>query len=229
MKRYRLNILYEDANLCVVVKPAGVESQSSKGLTMDMVSLIRNHLSTGGDSNYIGVIHRLDKPVSGIMVFAKDKNTAKWLSKQFLEKQVTKRYQAIVCGKVPDSCGQLRDNLEKSKNSNQSYVSEDGGKEASLKYTVMEYLQRAGKDYTKLEITLATGRHHQIRVQFANAGFPLAGDRKYGEDGSSDLALKSVYLKFYHEKKRQWMEFEIEGLSYASEISDGLKNSNRIA
>ncbi len=211
MRKYRLNVLYEDEDLMVVVKPAGVESQASKGLNMDMVSLIRKHLSTSGGSDYVGVIHRLDRPVSGIMVFAKNKVTANRLSGQISERKMEKRYQAIVCGKMDKKCGQLINRLEKSRKNNVSAVSEDGGKEAVLHYRVLDSFFVEEREYTKLEITLDTGRHHQIRVQLAAAGHPLAGDRKYGMDESRDLALKSVYLRFFHEAKHRWMEFETDG------------------
>lgn len=214
MKKEKLEILYEDEDLIVVVKPVGMVSQSVGGLEMDMVSAIRNYLSTSKKGLYVGVIHRLDKPVSGIMVFAKNKNTSKWLSKQVSDRKMQKRYQAVVCGKIVDKCGQLEDFLQKSGKENRSEVSGENGKRAILQYAVMEHLQRNEKDYTRIEITLVTGRHHQIRVQFANAGFPLLGDRKYGSDASGDLALKSVYLRFYHEAKKAWLEFTIDGISW---------------
>lgn len=212
MKKHSLNVLYEDEDIIVVIKPSGVDSQSNKGLEMDMVSLIQNHLSTNGGTKYVGVIHRLDKPVCGIMVFAKNQHTAKYLSKQILEHKIEKKYHALVCGKLLQKCGQLRDNLEKLGKTNVSIVSEHGGKEAILYYRVLEYVSSEGRDYTKLEISLKTGRHHQIRVQLSNAGYPLVGDRKYGKDTSKNLALKSVYLKFYLETKKKWMEFTIDGL-----------------
>lgn len=216
----KLNIIYEDNDVIVVIKPTGIESQSSKGLESDMVSLIRNYLYKKNLSNYVGVIHRLDKNVTGIMVFAKNKNTAKWLSKQVSEGNIKKKYIAIACGKIVDKCGKLEDYLCKnSKNNISEIIDKDklnlypNAKLARLNYKVLEYITIDKKEYTKVDIELITGRHHQIRVQFAGFGYPLRGDRKYGNDiGSGNIDLRSYYIEFYHERLKKMIKFDISSV-----------------
>lgn len=217
----RLKIYYEDTDIIVVEKPVGVESQVSKGLSLDMVSMIRNHLSTTNSGEYIGVIHRLDKPVGGIMVFAKNKNAAKWLSQEMIRHKIQKKYEAIVCGKLVDKCGELQHFLWKDTVENISKVVDNcgqvsKGKQATLKYKVLEEIEREGEDFTRVEIIPMTGRHHQIRVQFSYIGHSIYGDQKYGniKYKHKRLALKSIYLGFIHPTTRKWMEFYEQGIDW---------------
>lgn len=181
-----LDILFEDKDLIVVKKPVGMESQSSKGLAADMVSEIKRHihnLSPTVGEPYVGVIHRLDKPVSGIMVYAKTKNAAAALSKQVADGEMKKKYLAVVCGKPVDKVDNFVDYLLKDGKTNTSRIVDkwtNGGKLAELRFQVLEsqIIEPYG-ELLLLEVGLLTGRHHQIRVQMAGHGMPLWGDNKY--------------------------------------------------
>ena len=189
-----VKIIYEDADLLVVEKPAGLESQSSRKFEPDMVSEIKNYLristkkstksSTGGGEPYVGVIHRLDKPVAGVMVYAKNQKAAASLSRQVQDGRMEKQYRAVVCGKLVDIVGNYVDYLLKDGKNNYSSVVDKtaaGSKRAELSYRVLGEKEEAAKGETQeilslVEIRLLTGRHHQIRVQFAAHGTPLWGD-----------------------------------------------------
>lgn len=181
-----LKILYEDPEIIVVWKPVGMESQSSRGFAADMVSEIKRHIhnsSPKGGEPYLAVIHRLDKPVSGILVYAKTKCAAAALSKQVSNGSMRKKYLAVVCGKPVDNSGTLVDYLLKDEKINLSRIVEKGttdAKRAELSYVIRS--SREVEPYgtlTLMEIQLLTGRHHQIRVQMAGHGMPLWGDSKY--------------------------------------------------
>ncbi len=222
-----IKILYEDDAILAAVKPAGLESQASRKLEPDMVSEIKNYLlrsrrrqerqaggnlstkmstnsSTQDQEPYVGVIHRLDKPVSGVMVYAKTKEAAAFLSKEVQEHRVTKIYHAVVCGKPVDNVGNFVDRLSMDRENNYSRIvdnSEPAGKTAELSYRVIG--ENEEKGLTLVEIHLKTGRHHQIRVQFAGHGLPLWGDTKYNPDAlkrgeKGPLALAAVSLSFVH-------------------------------
>ena len=181
-----LEILYEDASVIVVWKPVGMESQSSRGFGADMVSEIRRHihkLSPKSGEPYVGVIHRLDKPVSGILVYAKDKKAAAALSKQVSGGAMSKKYLAVLCGKPAQNVDNYVDYLLKEEKENRSRIVDKGitgAKQAKLRLRSLE--TRTVEPYGELtlaEVTLFTGRHHQIRVQMAGHGLPLWGDNRY--------------------------------------------------
>lgn len=215
-----LNVLYEDSDIIVVKKPAGIESQSRKGLAADMVSQIKRHIhifSPKTGEPYVGVIHRLDKPVSGIMVYAKTKNAAANLSNQVASGKMEKKYYAVLCGKPVDNVDNYVDYLLKDEKTNLSRIVDKGitdAKIAKLRFQVLETIQddRYG-ELTLVQIELLTGRHHQIRVQMAGHGTPLWGDCKYNPifaeaSGSAaarpagrtvvNLALSACELTFTH-------------------------------
>lgn len=217
-----LEILYEDEALIVGYKPAGMESQSSRSFAPDMVSEIRRHIhisSPGKGEPYVGVIHRLDKPVSGILVYAKTKNAAASLSKQVADKKMLKKYLAVVCGKPVDKVDKYVDYLLKDEKSNCSRIVDKwttGGRRAELQYRELEraVVEPYG-ELTLLEVELLTGRHHQIRVQMAGHRLPLWGDNKYNPTfaggaphGSRvNVALAAYELTFLHPSSRQKMTF----------------------
>ena len=225
-----LKILFEDREILVAVKPEGVDSEAARGFGRDMVNMIRNHLAQGRENTqppYVGVIRRLDKPVSGIMVFAKTKEAAAALSKELREGKMTKTYRAILCGQPAEKSGMLCDWMIQEKKGNLSRVgkkTDPGAKEAKLSYTVLRKQFLEGQQVSEVEVRLLTGRHHQIRVQFASRGMPLMGDRKYnpayqtsppaGLCGTSEmgkhLCLTAVSLTFTHPKTRRPMRFSID-------------------
>lgn len=181
-----LKILYEDPQIIVVWKPVGMESQSSRGFAADMVSEIKRHIHNSSPKRgepYLAVIHRLDQPVSGILVYAKTKRAAAALSKQVSDGSMKKKYLAVVCGKPVNNSDTLVDYLLKDKKTNVSRIVDKrttDAKRAELSYVVKG--SREAEPYgtlTLMEIQLLTGRHHQIRVQMAGHGMPLWGDNKY--------------------------------------------------
>ncbi|MBQ8184938.1 MAG: RluA family pseudouridine synthase [Lachnospiraceae bacterium] len=237
----KLNILYEDTHLLVCYKPAGVPVQSADVGREDCVSILKNYLyeKQPGKEPYLGVVHRLDQPVEGALVFAKTPFAAKELSRQVTDGTMQKYYLALCklsaadCGK----CGKLVhsvDNVEKPVENPQIYedyllkngktntseiVSErtPGAKKARL-----EFWELGRKDGQKLvKIKLITGRHHQIRVQMAHHGSPLAGDTKYNpqsvENSNVDkslaagrgVALCAYRLELIHPKSGKLLQFEI--------------------
>ena len=188
-----LKVLYEDDEILVVIKPAGVESQAAKRFAPDMVSEVKKHLvitksRTPGKDPYGGVTHRLDKPVSGVMVYAKTKRAAAALSEQVQSHKMKKIYTAVVHGRPVNMVDNYVDYMVKTPDGNYSQVVDKGitgAKKAELSYEVLKTIDGkiAGMPETELSlvrISLKTGRHHQIRVQMAHHGTPLYGDMKYG-------------------------------------------------
>lgn len=230
-----LRILYEDEHMIVVWKPVGMESQSSRGFGADMVSEIRRHIhnlstktSPKTGEPYVGVIHRLDKPVSGVMVYAKEKKTAAVLSRQVAEGKMEKRYLAVVCGKPVDNVENYVDYLLKDDKMNVSRIVDmgiTGAKRAELICRTLETKQVEPYGLLTLaEIELLTGRHHQIRVQMAGHGLPLWGDNRYNPRfggpcspaethpvssvrSRADVALAAYQLTFAHPVTGKTMTF----------------------
>lgn len=215
-----MKIIYEDAQLLVCEKPVGVASQNERGFAEDMVSLLMNHRRKQKDADcYIGVVHRLDKMVGGIMVYAKTKQAAAELSRQVANHEMKKCYYAVVKGRPEQECGIYEDYLIKDGKLNISRVvdrKQKDAKRAVLNYRVLETIcledsQGLEQEYSLVDIELLTGRHHQIRVQFSSRGLPLAGDRKYHleQAGTSykGVALYSYSLGFKHPKTKKYIEF----------------------
>ena len=172
-------IIYEDPHIIVCRKPAGIPTQTARIGTSDMESMLKNYLSGG----YLAVIHRLDQPVEGLLVFAKTPRAAKELNRQLTAAGFGKYYRALVSG-IPDpSAGILEDYLVKDARTNTSRVctkNTPGAKAARLHYRTEKIYRDTSPVTSLVEIHLDTGRHHQIRVQMAHLGCPLVGDRKYG-------------------------------------------------
>ena len=203
----KLEVLYEDNHIIVVVKPYNVLSQGdSTGDTsiMDMVkSYIKEKYHKPGNV-YLGLVHRLDRPVGGIMVFARSSKAASRLTKAFNEHKITKKYLAIVHGKMEKEKSTLVDKIEKTADGN-SIISANG-KEAILDYEVLDYNKE--NDCSLVSIVLKTGRHHQIRVQFASRGHYLLGDQRYGVLDNKQISLFSYYLSFTHPVTKEVLEFK---------------------
>ena len=201
----KLNILYEDNHIIVVVKPYNVLSQGDstgdRSIMDDIKDYIKIKYNKPGNV-YLGLVHRLDRPVGGIMVFARSSKAANRLTKMFNEHKITKKYLAIVNGKLEGN-GEFIDKIEKGKDGN-SFIS-DNGKEAILDYEVISYNKEF--DCTLVSIVLKTGRHHQIRVQFSSRGHYLLGDQRYGVVDNSQICLFSYYLSFEHPVNHKILEF----------------------
>ncbi len=208
-------IVYEDPVLLVVHKPAGIATETAKIGQADLVSELKNYRKKKVENTYIGVVHRLDQPVEGLLVFAKDARTAKRLSDELQDGSLSKKYVALTAG-VPQSQEGVRiDFLVKDGRTNLSKVvmaDTPGAKEASLQWKLLAHNDKI----SLLEIELFTGRHHQIRVQMAHAGFPLLGDLKYGTALAKELsnafaihktALLAYQLCLIHPIEQKKMEF----------------------
>lgn len=217
-----IEILYEDKELIVVKKPVGMESQSASSFAPDMVSEIRKHIHNQypkAGEPYVGVIHRLDKPVGGVMVYARTKRAAAALSRQVQAHEMRKVYKAVVCGNIVDNVENFVDYLLKDSRNNMSNIVEKGitgAKRAELRYRVIGRLEKP-ELLTLVEVELSTGRHHQIRVQFAGHGFPLWGDNRYNpafagkrEKHRESVALWAWRLTFIHPVSGEAMTFEAE-------------------
>lgn len=200
-----MQILFEDPHIVVCVKPAGVLSQFSPGKA-NMVTLLREQ--TGGD---IFPVHRLDREVGGVMVFAKTQKAAAALSKQIAQHSFEKIYLARVHGVPEPEKGEMEDLLFKDSAKNKVFVvrrERKGVKAAKLAYEVLS-VDETGNALVK--IRLFTGRTHQIRVQFASHKHPLFGDGKYGaRDGEKQLQLRSAQIAFDHPETGERMAFEIK-------------------
>ena len=180
------DIVYEDEYILAAVKPYGVPSEADHSNKEDMLSVLKNYLFDRGDTDeepYLAVINRLDRPVSGITLFAKSEEAAAKLSDLVQERKIEKDYQAVVCGEVPEDEGELTDWILFDKKENVSRIVPEGtkgAKKAMLSYEVLDVIDTDEGTFTYLLIHLQTGRHHQIRCQMAAHGFPIWGDVKYG-------------------------------------------------
>ncbi|MCC8026366.1 MAG: RluA family pseudouridine synthase [Clostridium sp.] len=240
-----ISVIYEDRDVIVVKKPAGLESQSSRSFAPDMVSEIRRYLSQKRDIHklptvrnaseppYVGVVHRLDKPVGGVMVYGKNQKAAASLCAALQEGKMKKFYLAVVCGKLVDKQGAYVDYLRQDRKNNTSCIVDKSVKDSKkgvLNYKVLEVIHREEpeeKIYSLIDIELLTGRHHQIRVQMAGHGAPVWGDSRYGEristnvekestsggllsTGHLPLALWAYSLKFPHPATGKICSFELK-------------------
>ncbi len=205
MTAMKTEIIMEDAQIIVCRKPAGIAVQTGQIGQQDVLGELKHD----GKRPYIGVIHRLDQPVEGLLVFAKTKAAAANLNRQMAENKMVKKYAAAVVGAGLPEAETLVDFLKKDARANRSFVVKKTGqpdasaKRAKLSYRVMS----RENEVALIEVVLATGRHHQIRVQMAHRGSPLLGDCKYGNDTSVMLsekynvkqtALSAFWLEFFH-------------------------------
>ena len=197
-----IEIIHIDRDVIVCIKPAGVLSTDEEG---GMPELLRKTL--GDDHANIRAVHRLDRVVGGLMVYARRKTAAAELSRQIREDSFGKEYRAVLHGKPDENKGTLTDLLLRNAAERKTYVVTElqkGAQEAILDYEVLAETE----EMTKVGITLRTGRTHQIRAQFSSRGLPLVGDRKYGTaEDECDIALWSCKLSFTHPWSGEKMEF----------------------
>lgn len=206
-----VRVLYEDNHIITAIKPAGVLSQSDGSGSPDMLTILKEYIkieySKPGEV-YLGLVHRLDRPVSGVMVFARTSKAASRLSEQIRNRRVEKIYRCVVDG-VLDGEGRLENYISKDGDSNTVTVIDT--EKSGFKVSFLDYKTLDHRDgLTLTEVKLGTGRSHQIRAQMAHAGFPLVGDQKYGKRDSrcKDIALEAYKLSFEHPVKRELMTFE---------------------
>lgn len=202
-------IIYEDEHLLIIEKPAGVLSQEDHTGDPDVLTLCKQYLSRSQNNPFLGLIHRLDRPVSGLMILAKNRNAANNLSKQVCDRTIQKTYWAITTGSPPRN-GVLTHRLHKNSDTNIVEVvtgNQEEGKRAELSFAKLE----ESDNLHLLSVHLQTGRPHQIRVQLAHEGYPIWGDYKYGRnqpDGRT-MALRAVELVFKHPHTTQHVQFEL--------------------
>ena len=208
-----LHVIYEDNHIIVVEKPVNIPSQGDKTGDKDMLTIIKEYIkekyNKPGDV-YLGLVHRLDRPVGGVMVFAKTSKAASRLSEQVRIKEFKKTYLVIVNGKFGKNKGILEDYLLKNEKNNMSKVVKEGTKNsklASLDYEVLKYNEEI--NLSVLKINLHTGRHHQIRVQLSSRNHSIYGDQKYGGRGhGKQIALWAYKLTIKHPITKEEMEFK---------------------
>lgn len=193
-----MEILFEDNDIIVCKKPVGVSSEFSE-VFINMPQLLRNHLNDS--KHYIGVVHRLDAIVGGVMVYAKNKNAAAELSHQIQNGVFEKFYLTVVNGIPENTTGTYCDILFKDSKNNKSFVvktERKGVKRAVLHYTVIDTKTHNSEPVSLLKIKLDTGRSHQIRVQLSSRKMSILGDGKYGSREKCNIALFSTEIKFFH-------------------------------
>lgn len=227
MSGLKNNVLFEDNDIIVVYKPTGIATQTARIGQQDMVSELKNYLTKkpeqkGKGVPYLGPVHRLDQPVSGLLVFAKTKEAANLLSRQITEGGFHKYYYALIYGRPVKEEGRLEHYLYKDGKTNMSLVVKKDfpdAKKAVLTYKKIKTMMvlENGQEASMIEIELFTGRHHQIRVQMAEEGMSLLGDGKYGteenkkfsrEIGCRNVALCAYKLQFKHPVTNEMMCFE---------------------
>lgn len=210
--RADISILYEDKDILVCAKPAGLATQTAKIAMPDLVSELKKYLVEKGEP-YLAVIHRLDQPVEGLLVFAKNKKAAGKLNAQLKEGGFDKTYYAVAFNQLPVQEGMLEDYMVKEGSLAEIVTAETpGAKKAVLRYKLLA-IKRGRALY---EIRPETGRFHQIRAQMAHAGMPLLGDKKYADlaiqtyserHGIKNVALCAVTLKLIHPESGEEMLF----------------------
>lgn len=217
-----IKIVYEDNHILLVVKPSGIPSQGDKTGDSDMLTILKEYLKEKYNKPgnvYLGLVHRLDRMTEGLMVFAKTSKAASRLSENIREGDFKKRYIALVEGNIEKGKKEVLENyLLKNEKTNISRVVEKSDRDfknsklAKLEYTCKGSYDYMGKTYSYLDVKLDTGRHHQIRVQMSNIGYPLLGDVKYTKNNDkilNKLGLYAYSLSFIHPTKDEYMEFKV--------------------
>ena len=208
-----LKVIFEDNHIIVVEKKPNIPSQSDKTGDIDMLTIVKQYIKEKYNKPrnvYLGLVHRLDRPVGGVMIFAKTSKAASRLSNQVREKVFKKKYLAVVDGRFKEKEGSLEDYLYKDERNNTSRVVNREKKNSKLaKLDYKELVYNEVKDLSLLEINLHTGRHHQIRVQLANAGHSIFGDQKYGKRGQGkQIALWAYELTIEHPITKEEITFK---------------------
>ena len=204
-----LNILYEDNHVIVVEKKPNVLVQADDTNDLDLLTIIKNYIKEKYNKPgnvYLGLVHRLDRPVGGVMVFAKTSKAASRLSNDVRERNIKKSYLAVVNGKTNEK-ERLVNKISKDNKTNNSYIDEKNGKESILEYERVYYDEK--EDLSLLKINLETGRHHQIRLQMSNINHPLYGDQRYGKQDNKQIALYAYKLEFIHPVTKEEMSFKL--------------------
>ena len=207
-------IIYEDNHLLVVVKPQGIPVQKAESSNDDFQSLLKDYLKRKYDKPgnvFLGIVHRLDQPVGGVMVFAKTSKAASRLSEEIRQNIWKKQYLAVIDGVPKEKKAVLEDWLIKNEEKNEVYVSGKGNPKAKFARLSYEILgSKNGRSL--LKITLETGRAHQIRVQLSSRGLPIVNDHKYNKNSKNiaDIALWAYSVEIIHPVTKEKLVFTKE-------------------
>ncbi len=204
-----LNVLYEDNHVIVVEKPYNVPVQEDSSKDIDMINIIKKYLKEKYNklgNVYLGLVHRLDRPVGGIMVFAKTSKAASRLSNDIRLNNFHKEYLAVVHGKTKNK-EELIDYISKDEKTFSSYIDNKNGKKSILEYETLYYDEK--EDVSLIKVNLITGRHHQIRLQMSNINHSLCGDQRYGIEDKKQIMLYAYKLKFIHPVTKEELEFKL--------------------
>lgn len=202
-----LKILYEDNHIIVVIKPYNVPVQADSSNDLDMLTIIKNYIKEKYNKPgniYLGLVHRLDRPVGGVMVFAKTSKAASRLSEEVRTNKIHKTYLTVVHGILNKKKGKIINKMSKDQKKHNSYIDEKNGKEAVLEYKVI----KEEDNLSLLKINLITGRHHQIRLQLSNINHPIYGDQRYGFQDKKQIMLYAYKLEFTHPVTKELMTFK---------------------
>ena len=204
-----INIIYEDNHLLVVEKPINIPTQEDNTKDKDLLTILKEYIKEKYNKPgnvYLGLVHRLDRPVGGIMVFARTSKAASRLSEQVRNKTFKKTYNAVVIGNINKE-GKLKDYLLKDEKKNIVKVDKNG-KEAILNFKKLDFKN----NMSLVEINLETGRSHQIRVQMSHYGYPLFGDQKYNKTSKTgeQIALFAKKIEFIHPTTNELLTFELD-------------------
>ena len=208
-----INVIYEDNHLLIVEKPVNISVQQDNTNDKDLLTILKEYLRVKYNKPgnvYLGLVHRLDRPVGGIMIFAKTSKSASRLSEQIRKGTIEKWYLAVVNGKLEKKSDLLENYILKDEKKNiTKIVSVDTpkAKYAKLEYQVLEYSKE--KNLSLVNIHLYTGRHHQIRLQFNNIGHTLYGDQRYGKQDKKQIALWAYKIEFNHPITNERISFNI--------------------
>lgn len=210
-KNINVKIIYEDNHLLVVEKPVNIPTQGDKSKDLDLLTLLKQDLKQRYNKPrnvFLGMVHRLDRPVGGVMVFAKTSKAASRLSEQIRKREMKKVYLAVIHGIPNNLQGRLKHYLIKDKKTNKVHIclkTTEGAKEAELEYNVLKHTD----NFSLVKIKLHTGRPHQIRAQFSYIGHPLFGDHKYGKKLKEEkqIALWSAQIVIRHPINNDEMAF----------------------
>lgn len=209
-----LKVIYEDNHIIVVIKPQNIPSQEDESKDKDLLTMVKEYIKVKEDKPgnvYVGLVHRLDRPTGGVMVFAKTSKAASRLTQEIQEGKLTKNYLAVVNGKPREKRSKLVNYLQKNARTNTVMVVPElttGAKRAELNYEVVEEKEKV----SLVKVELITGRSHQIRVQMKHIGCPIYGDVRYGGDKLAkghNLALWSYELKLVHPTTKENMTFKV--------------------
>jgi 23S rRNA pseudouridine1911/1915/1917 synthase len=215
-----VNVLYEDNHIVVAEKPGGIPVQSDSSGDISFAEQIKKYLKEKyhkPGNVFLGIVHRLDRPTAGIMVFARTSKAAARLSAQFRTHTIKKLYHAEVLGYIEPPSGTLRHYLLKNSSKNKTDVFDSvtsGAKEAISRYQLINYTDSGN---SLVAVSIITGRSHQIRSQFAHIGHPIVGDGKYGAPGAkfhSEIHLKAVELQFEHPVSKEHLVFRSEETNF---------------